>query len=119
MKELVRETLKKIDSYNQSQIEIRPYCRRRMVERSIEESLLISTLFSKDLYYVKEQLKTFMGKLEKRHKLIFKISSKYSLIIIVVFHTKILKVVNIIKTSKGVEKKWQKNVKMKIARPQI
>ena len=110
MTELLKETLKKIHNYNKSQIEIRPYCRERMKERNIEEDLLISTLFSDSLYYIEEQLKKFMGEPEKRDKLIFKISSKYSLIIIVVFHEKILKVINVIKTSKGVEKKWRKEI---------
>jgi hypothetical protein len=110
MEELVRQILKKIGIYSLQQIEIRPYCKRRMKERNIEETLLTTTLFSKNLYYFKEQMKTFMGETEKRHKLIFKISSKYSLIIIVVFYPKILKVINVIKTSKGVEKQWQKKI---------
>lgn len=101
-----------IKSYSSNQIEIRQYCRIRMDERNIEETLLISTLNSKKLYYVEEQMKLFNQKPEKRHKLIFKISSKYSLIIIVSFYPKTLKVINVIKTSKGVEKKW----KMKILR---
>ena len=110
MIELLKETLKKINNYSQSQIEIRPYCRERMNERNIDESLLVSTLFSDALYYTEEQVKTFMGAPERRHKLIFRISSKYSLIVVVVFHEKILKVINVIKTSKGVEKKWRKGI---------
>lgn len=55
-------------------------------------------------------MKKFMGRPEKRHKLIFKISSKYSLIIIVAFYPKVLKVINVIKTSKGAEKIWRKKI---------
>jgi len=110
MRELVERVLKEIGGYSSKQIEIRPYCKRRLAERNIEETLLITTLFSKSLYYVKEQMKTFLGKPEKRYKLIFRISSKYSLIIVVVFHQKVLKVINVIKTSKGVEKQWQKEI---------
>lgn len=106
----MRNVLKKIEAYSLNQIEIRPYCFGRMNERNVEETLLISTLFSRNLYYVQKQNKTFNGEPEKRYKLIFKISSKYSLIIIVAFGAKILKVINVIKTSKGVEKKWQKEI---------
>ena len=102
--------MNKIDNYLPDQIEIRPYCKNRMEERNIEDTFLITTLFSKGLYYVEEQIKTFQGKPEKRYKLIFKISSKYSLIIIVAFYPKVLKVINVIKTSKGVEKKWREKI---------
>ncbi|HDK42057.1 MAG TPA: hypothetical protein ENG87_01655, partial [Candidatus Pacearchaeota archaeon] len=108
MEELIKGMLKKIKTYSLGQIDITTYCKGRMGERSIDETLLKSTLFSKNLYYVKEQLKPHKGKTEKRYKLIFKISSKYSLIIIVAFYPKVLKVVNVIKTSKGVEKKMAK-----------
>ncbi len=110
MEKLVKSILKKIDGYPLKQIKIRPYCKRRMDERNIEETLLITTLYSKELYYVEEQTKTFKGKPEKRHRLIFKISSKYSLIIIVAFYPKDLKVINVIKTSKGVEKQWKEKI---------
>jgi hypothetical protein len=110
MEALIRDILNKINSYSLNQIEIREYCKERMQERNVEETLLTTTLFSGNLYYVEEQLKTFMGKPEKRYKLVFKISSKYSLIIIVTFYLKILKVINVIKTSKGAEKIWRKKI---------
>jgi len=103
-----KKVLDKINSYSSSQIDIRNYCRRKMEERNIEEELLISTLFSNSLYYIEEQEKTFNKIPEKRHKLVFKISSKYSLIIIVAFYPKDLKIINVIKTSKGAEKQWRK-----------
>ena len=78
-----------------------------MEERNIEEELLISTLFSNSLYYIEEQEKTFNKIPEKRHKLVFKISSKYSLIIIVAFYPKDLKIINVIKTSNGAEQQWR------------
>lgn len=110
MEEKIKEVLKKISIYSSNKIEIRPYCRGRMHERNISESLLISTLFSNSLFYVKKQMKLFEGNMEKRYKLIFKISSKYSLIIIIAFYPKVLKVINVIKTSKKVEKEWQKKI---------
>ncbi len=111
MEELVREISNKISDYSFYQIEFTQYCLGRMKERNVEKSLVMTTLFSKNkMYYVKEQSILHKGIVEKRHKLIFKISSSYSLIIIVVFYPKILKVVNVIKTSKGLEKKWQKKI---------
>jgi len=111
MEELIKKISKKINSYSSNQIEILSYCKGRMKDRDIEETLVISTLFSTDnLYFVKEQEIPFKGKIEKRHKLIYRINSKYSLIIIVVFYPKVLKLVNVIKTSKGVEKKWRKEI---------
>ena len=113
MEELVKKISRKIQAYSQNQIKITPYCYGRMKERNIEETLLISTLFStENLYYVREQLKIHQGQTEKRHKLIFKISSKYSLIIILRLYPKVLKIINTIKTSKEVEKKWR-NKKLK------
>lgn len=110
MEDLIKETLKKINTCSLNQTEITNYCKGRMEERNIEETLLISTLFSRNLYHVKEQIKSFKREHEKRYKLVFKISAKYSLIIIVAFYPKILKVINVIKTSKGVEKKWRKKI---------
>ena len=82
-----------------------------MEERNVEEYLVTTILFSNDnLYYAEKQLKLHQGEIEKRYKLIFKISSKYSLIIIIAFYPKVLKVVNIIKTSKRTEKKWRKKI---------
>ncbi len=100
--------VQKINRYSSSNIEITDYCREKMSQRNIEESLIISTLFSKNLHYAEEQLKKHKGTAEKRYKLIFPISSKYNLIIIVAFYQKVLKVVNVIKTSKKLEKLWKK-----------
>jgi len=111
MEGLINDILKKIRDYSSEQVELTSYCLNRIKERNVEEAIVISTLFSKNnLYYVEEQLKPYRRKIEKRHKLIFKISSKYSLIIVIAFYPKVLKVVNVIKTSKGVEKQWRKKI---------
>jgi len=65
MEALIREVINKINSYSLNQIEIREYCRERMQERNVEETLLTTTLFSGDLYYVEEQLKTFVENQKK------------------------------------------------------
>ncbi len=103
----IKSCLEKIEGYSYDNIELTDYCREKMQQRNIEESLVISTLFSKSLCFVEEQSKDYMGAVEKRHKLIFSISSKYSLIIIVAFYQKDLKVVNVIKTSKRLDKLWK------------
>ncbi|MBU4069845.1 MAG: hypothetical protein KJ646_02595 [Nanoarchaeota archaeon] len=111
MRELIKNISNKIENYPPNQIEFTQYCFGRMKERNIKKNIVITTLFSKNnLYYVEEQLKQHQGEIEKRYKLIFKISSKYSLILIIAFYPKVLKVVNVIKTSKGTEKKWRKTI---------
>ena len=96
--------------YGYNQVEIRPYCRRRMEERGVEEELLISTLFSEACFHAEEQERLYQGVKEKRYELIFKISSKYCLIIIVKYEEKVLKVINVIKTTKDLEKKWRQKM---------
>lgn len=54
MESLIRNVVNKINSYSLNQIEIREYCRKRMEERNVEETLLTTTLFSGELYYVEE-----------------------------------------------------------------
>lgn len=111
MRELISNIINKLEHYSINQIEITDYCRKKMFQRNINEILLVSTLFSKNaIYYAKEQIKFCQGKSEKRHKLIFKISSRYSLIIIIAFYPNILKVINVIKTSKDMEKKWKEEI---------
>lgn len=87
------------------------YCKKRMDQRNITHEDIINCLKkNKDLYFVQFQKRYFMGLLEKRYKLVYKISSRYSLIIVVSYYPKILKVINTIKTSKGAFKEWENNI---------
>ena len=95
----------KNNKYTRNQIEFRPYCKRRMIERGIDEEIVISTLFCEECFGVEEQDKTFQGEMEKRYKLMFRISTKYCLIIVVRYDERVLKVINVIQTSKELEKK--------------
>jgi len=52
----------------------------------------------------------FQGRPEKRYKLVFKISSRYSLIVVVAYYESVLKVIKVIKTSKDLEEKWRKKI---------
>jgi hypothetical protein len=81
-----------------------------MEERGVSEELILSTLFSGECFHAEEQNKTYHGQNEKRDKLLFKISSKYCLIIIVKYDERNLKVINVIKSTKDLEKKWQKKI---------
>lgn len=98
------------NTYTRNQIEFRPYCKKRMAERGIDEELAINTLFCEECFGVEEQNKTFQGETEKRYKLMFRISTKCCLIVIVRYDEKVLKVINVIKTSKELEKKWRKKI---------
>jgi predicted nucleic-acid-binding protein len=110
MEELIKKVLAKNKTYFKEQIELRPYCLSKMNERRIDEETVISTLLSDNLFYVEIQKRPFKDAIEDRYKLIYKLSSRYSLIIVVAYHEKVLKVINVIKTSKDMEKKWRKKI---------
>ena len=108
---LIKRLLSANKEYSKDNIIFIDYCKTKMQDRGIEESLVIETLNnSSNLYYAEKQEVFLKEKKETRHKLIYKISSKYSLIIIVVYEERILKVVNVIKTSKSAEKLWRKKI---------
>ncbi len=108
--ELIKKVLEKNKEYAKSQIEISPYCKGRLAQRKINEEFVKKTILeNKALFHVEVQNKEFKGKPEKRYKTIFKISNKYSLVIITNY-SKVLKVISVYKTSKGVMKKWQNEV---------
>jgi hypothetical protein len=102
---LIKELIEKNKNYS-NKIEFTDYCRTKMEERGVEEGIVIKNLLSGIPYYAEEQA----VKGEKRHKLIYKISSRYSLIIITACKENVLKVINVIKTSKSAEKLWRKKI---------
>ena len=108
---LIKELTRINKKYIGKNIVFIDYCRRKMEDRKIEENLVVKTLTGGDLpYYAEKQVILFKKQEETRYKLIYRISSRYSLIIIVVYGEKILKVINVIKTSKSVEKLWRKKI---------
>lgn len=107
---LIKEISFRNKTYSKEQIEFTLYCERKMNDRKLVKEDVFGTLLNgKELYFARKQEKEHMGKMEERYKLIYKISNKYSLIVIVVYD-KVLKVVNVIKTSKGAEKIWRKEM---------
>ena len=106
----IKEFWKKYDADN---IVFSDYCCRRMNKRGIEAFQVKDVLLKPDsLFYVEKQLVLIRTKNTKelRYKLIFKISNKYNLIVIITEEANILKVVNVIKTSRKVKREWEKRI---------
>ncbi len=108
---LIKELILRNSGFSEDNIIFTDYCKIKMEERGIIEENIVETIISNDnLYYAERQEVILKGEKETRYKQIFKISSRYSLIIIVVYEEKVLKVVNVIKTSKSAEKLWRKKI---------
>ncbi len=94
---LIKELLLRNKGYSRDNIIFTSYCRKKMEERGVSEESIVETInFNDNLYYAERQEVLLKGEKETRHKEIFKISSSYSLIIIVVYEEKVLKVINVI-----------------------
>lgn len=111
MDELITWIKEKNLQYLSEQIEFTNYCKSKMKQRNIYDKMVLSALNSNDnLFYTELQKKDFHDEIENRYKLVYKISAKYSLIIIVAYYKKNLKVINVIKTSKDFKIKWRKKI---------
>ena len=109
--DLIKKLIIENRKYSSEDIKFTDYCIMKMQDRGMERGSVIETLtLNNNLYYAEEQIVPLKEGKEIRHKLIYKISSRYSLIIIVVYEEKILKVINVIKTSKSAEKLWRKKI---------
>lgn len=107
--ELIKIVIQKNKLYSKKLIEFTDYCKRKMNQRGIEEQIVRDTLeMPENLFYAEIQHRPLRGIIEERYKLVYKISSKYSLIV-VVFHN-VLKVINVIKTSKEFKRLWRKKI---------
>jgi hypothetical protein len=113
MDDKTKEMIAKNKEYLPEQIEISPYCRRKMALRGVDEDLIRTTLLSnKGIIYTEPQKRQFEGRIEERYKMVYKLSGRYYLIIVIVHDKSILKVVNVIKTSKDMEALWQKKISL-------
>ena len=109
--DLIKRLIIENKKYSGENIKFTDYCEIKMQDRGIEKDSVTETLtLNDDLYYAEKQVVPSKEGEETRYKLIYKISSRYSLIIIVVYEEKILKVINVIKTSKSAEKLWRKKI---------
>jgi hypothetical protein len=108
--DLVKWAADKNKEYSKENIKFTDYCKGKMQDRGIDEELVISSLMSRDLSFIEPQKRPYQGETEERYKLIYRISSRYFLIVVVVYDESILKVINVIKTSKDMEKIWRKKI---------
>lgn len=75
-------------------------------KRDISEQDIIDYILNKDFYFVEKQINGWV-----RYKIVYEISNKYDLVIIVKEEReirKILKVVSAYKTNKKLKEKWKK-----------
>lgn len=83
----------------------------RMSQRNLEKHLILELITGDNApIFAELQEGTFKGQSEKRHKSVYKLSSKYYSIMIIVYYKSVLKVINVIKTSKNMEQQWRKKV---------
>jgi hypothetical protein len=110
-KELLEFITSKNKEYSEKTIEFKSYCLKRMEQRNIEKKTVLKVIFEdKELIYVEPQEKSYKGEKEQRYKLVYALSGKYKLIIIVSYCERVLNVINVIKTSKDWERLWRKKI---------
>lgn len=113
MDDKTKEVIAKNEKYLPEQITISSYCQRKMIQRGVDEDLVRTTLISnKGIIYAEPQKRQFEGRVEERYKVVYKLSGRYYLIIVMVHDKRVLKVVNVIKTSKNMEALWQKKISL-------
>lgn len=111
--EAIKEVKAILKKYEETEIIFSDYCKRRMIKRKIEESQVKGVLLKPDNLFYTEKQQVYIRKKdleELRYKLIFKISNRYNLIVIVTEEAKVLKVINAIETSRKVKKEWEKEI---------
>ena len=110
LSELIKTVLAKNKSFNKENLNFTDYCLEKMGDRGINQDLVTDLIIEGEPYYVKKQKRNFQNKEETRYKLVYRVSSKYSIILIISYNERILNVINVIKTSKKAEKLWRKNL---------
>ena len=108
--ELIRTITNINKEFTKEQLNFTNYCLEKMEDRGVNQDLAISLILEREPYYIEKQKRTLENSEEVRYKLIYKVSSKYSIIIIISYGERILNVINVIKTSKKAEKLWRKNL---------
>ena len=108
--DLVKWATDKNKEYSKENIEFTTYCMDKMQQRDISREIVISSITSNVLSFVELQKRPFQGGIEERYQLVYRISSRYFLLIVVVYDERVLKVINVIKTSKDMEKIWRKKI---------
>ena len=110
LSDLIKTITKINKEYLKEQLNFTNYCLEKMEDRGVNQDLVISLILEKEPYHIEKQKRKLQESEEIRYKLIYKISSKYSIIVIISYGERILNVINVIKTSKKAEKLWRKNL---------
>ena len=107
----IEKAKKLIQKYSKGEIKVSKHYLEYLSrgKREINEEEIKHALLAKDFYFAEKQLKEG----EERYKLVYRLSNKYDLVIVVVEEQpQTLKVVTAYKTSKKVKEKWQKDSKL-------
>ena len=105
----IKEVLGKIHECNKDITDFTSYAIKKMSDRNIAKEIIFEQLFSDKIpYIIEKQQIVHQGKPEIRYKLVFSLSGRYSLIIIIALYPNSLKVINAIRTSKKLQEKWKK-----------
>ena len=73
-------------------------------KRDINKEEIVNCLLKKEFYFVEKQINFWV-----RYKVVYELSHKYDLIIIVKEEQKVLKVISAYKTNKKLKEKWKKS----------
>lgn len=102
-KAIQKKKIKKLlSNYNENQILFSKHCKIRMKQRGITEEEIKSILFNvQKIIFAEEELAE--GYNEKKYRLVYSLSNKYNLLIVVVLKKK---KIEIITCSKNMRKIW-------------
>ena len=109
--QLIKIITERNKEFSRERLNFTNYCLEKIEDRGVNQDLVISLILEKEPYYIEEQKRVLEDSEETRYKLIYRISSKYSIIIVISYSERILNVINVIKTSKKAEKLWRRNSK--------
>ena len=91
--------------YNKDSIDISSHYQKYIAEekRDIKGEQIIEFLTDKVFYFVEKQINDWV-----RYKIVYELSGKYDLVIVVKEEAKVLKVISAYKTNKKLKEKWKK-----------
>jgi hypothetical protein len=97
-----------LSKYNPNEIKISRHYLNYLQneERDISVKEIIKFLISKEFYFVERQINSWT-----RYKIVYELSRKYDLVIIIKEEQKVLKVVSVYKTNKKLKEKWKKSLR--------
>jgi hypothetical protein len=101
----IEEIAKILKKYKKEDIEISQHYIKYLDEgrRDIGKEEIINFLTEKEVYFVEKQVNSWV-----RYKVVYELSHKYDLIIVVKEEPKVLKVISAYKTNRRLKEKWKK-----------